>query len=280
MANQKPYISVNWGRIKTDLVRGFKSLRRAIVKIYNIIKEVVIKLLLLIQTQLKRIEKRYGVAKKFKKTPLKTKLRWGFLILIASVMVGLIVFWRSEANRHAEETRLREAQIEQVELEKTEVIETLEEKQQRLREVEADNVEKQKKIEQQEKDLQAKLQREEAERLARIEAERLATSQPAQINTASYTVGGNKDSWLAASGIPSSQWGAVDFIVSRESGWNPNAVNPSSGACGLGQQLPCGKWSGAWNDPVAALQNQYAYVNDRYGGYHGAVAFWQANKWY
>ena len=85
---------------------------------------------------------------------------------------------------------------------------------------------------------------------------------------------------MTAAGIPQSEWWAVDSIVSRESGWNPNAVNPSSGACGLGQQLPCGKWAGAWNDPVAALKAQYQYVTERYGGYSQAVAFWNANHWY
>lgn len=93
-------------------------------------------------------------------------------------------------------------------------------------------------------------------------------------------ISGTKSDWLAASGIPADQWGYVDSIVTRESGWNPNAVNPSSGACGLGQQLPCGKWSGAWNDPVAALVAQHGYVKDRYGSYAGAVAFWNINHWY
>lgn len=92
--------------------------------------------------------------------------------------------------------------------------------------------------------------------------------------------GGTKEQWMSAAGIPQDQWGYVDSIVSRESGWNPNAINASSGACGLGQQLPCGKWAGAWNDPVAALQAQYQYVIERYGGYAGAVAFWNANSWY
>lgn len=97
---------------------------------------------------------------------------------------------------------------------------------------------------------------------------------------AATNVTGDKYTWLAASGIPESEWQYVDFIVSRESGWNPNAVNPSSGACGLGQQLPCGKWPGAWNDPVAALKAQYGYVNARYGGYAGAYSFWLASRWY
>lgn len=84
--------------------------------------------------------------------------------------------------------------------------------------------------------------------------------------------GGNKQSWLAASGIPESQWWAVDSIVSGESGWNPTAVNPSSGACGLGQQLPCGKWGGDWTDPVHALKSMHTYVQ-AYGGWAAAVEF-------
>jgi hypothetical protein len=51
------------------------------------------------------------------------------------------------------------------------------------------------------------------------------------------------------------------------------------GACGLGQQLPCGKWAGAWNDPVSALVAMNSYVG-RYGGWQGAWDFWQANHWY
>lgn len=91
---------------------------------------------------------------------------------------------------------------------------------------------------------------------------------------------GTKEQWMTAAGIPKSQWKYVDYIVSRESSWNPNAVNRSSGACGLGQQLPCGKWPGRWNDPVAALKAQYNYVTQRYGGYAGAYSFWTKNHWY
>lgn len=106
------------------------------------------------------------------------------------------------------------------------------------------------------------------------------TESVAQPAAKSVSISGSKQDWMRAAGIPESDWWAVDSIVSRESGWNPNAVNPSSGACGLGQQLPCGKWPGAWNDPVAALRAQYQYVKDRYGGYPQAVAFWNANHWY
>lgn len=113
-------------------------------------------------------------------------------------------------------------------------------------------------------------------------ARRQAVAKPQAVIQASkpVQVTGNKQSWLKASGIPQDQWAYVDSIVGRESGWNPNAVNPSSGACGLGQQLPCGKWAGKWNDPVSALKAMNGYVLGRYSSWAGAVAFWEQNSWY
>lgn len=99
------------------------------------------------------------------------------------------------------------------------------------------------------------------------------TTPPAKIT-------GDKNTWLVSAGIPSSDWSNVDFIITRESGWNPNAVNASSGACGLGQQLPCGKWPHTWNEPVGALKDAYNYMLGRYGSTAAAVSFWQANHWY
>lgn len=95
-----------------------------------------------------------------------------------------------------------------------------------------------------------------------------------------YTGGGSKTEWLAASIIPESSWGAADYIVSQESGWNPNAINASSGACGLAQALPCSKVPGNPYDPIDSLNWMNGYVTGRYGGWEGAVAFKQANGWY
>lgn len=94
------------------------------------------------------------------------------------------------------------------------------------------------------------------------------------------TVTGTKTDWMRAAGIPESDWQYVDYIVNRESSWNPSAVNPSSGACGLAQALPCSKLGPNWNDPVTALKWQYSYVQQRYGGYAGAYSFWLKNHWY
>lgn len=95
-----------------------------------------------------------------------------------------------------------------------------------------------------------------------------------------YTGGGTKSDWLAASNIPESMWGYADFMVQKESGWNPNAMNASSGACGLAQALPCSKLGSNWNDPVVALNWMNNYVNGRYGGWQQAYNFWVANRWY
>lgn len=95
-----------------------------------------------------------------------------------------------------------------------------------------------------------------------------------------YGGGGSKSDWLAASNIPSDMWGYADFMVQKESGWNPNAMNKSSGACGLAQALPCSKLGPNWNDPVVALNWMNSYVNGRYGSWQNAYNFWQKNHWY
>ncbi|WP_228479686.1 transglycosylase SLT domain-containing protein [Microbacterium abyssi] len=95
-----------------------------------------------------------------------------------------------------------------------------------------------------------------------------------------YTGGGAPAEWMAAAGIASGDWGYVDYIVSRESGWNPNATNSSSGACGLVQALPCSKVPGNGYDPVDNLRWANGYATGRYGSWAAAHAFWTSNHWW
>ncbi|OYX42685.1 hypothetical protein B7Y94_03045 [Candidatus Saccharibacteria bacterium 32-49-12] len=126
------------------------------------------------------------------------------------------------------------------------------------------------------------------EEVARQEIASIVTKQPkkqvevvgTKPETMAYTGGGTKSEWLAASNISPADYGYADWLVQKESGWNPNAVNPYSGACGLGQQLPCGKWPGQWNNPVDSLNGMDGYVKSRYGGWAGAVAHSQSRGWY
>lgn len=95
-----------------------------------------------------------------------------------------------------------------------------------------------------------------------------------------YTGGGAPAEWMAAAGIASSDWGYVDYVVSRESGWNPNATNSSSGACGLVQAYPCSKVPGNGYDPVDNLRWGNGYAVGRYGSWQAAVTFWKNNNWW
>lgn len=95
-----------------------------------------------------------------------------------------------------------------------------------------------------------------------------------------YTGGGSPEAWMTAAGIAPSDWGYVDFIASRESGWNPNATNPTSGACGLIQAYPCSKVPGNGYDPVDNLRWANGYAVGRYGSWEAAYNFWVANHWW
>lgn len=94
-----------------------------------------------------------------------------------------------------------------------------------------------------------------------------------------YTGGGSPADWMTAVGIPASDWGYVDYIIGRESGWNPNATNRSSGACGLAQVYPCSKLANAY-DPIVNLTWANGYANGRYGSWAGAYTFWINNHWW
>lgn len=116
-------------------------------------------------------------------------------------------------------------------------------------------------------------------------AEAAQASQAAQAAAApaaapKYTGGGSPAEWMAAAGIAEADWGYVDYIASKESGWNPNATNASSGACGLIQANPCSKVPGSGYNPVDNLVWANGYAVGRYGSWAGAYAFWTANHWW
>lgn len=99
--------------------------------------------------------------------------------------------------------------------------------------------------------------------------------QPAQVAPAPT---GNCATWLAAAGvtdIANAMW-----IITRESGCNPLAVNAASGACGIAQALPCSKMGCVYGDAVCQIRWMQGYVNSRYGGWAGAAAFWRTHNWY
>lgn len=95
---------------------------------------------------------------------------------------------------------------------------------------------------------------------------------------------GSHENWMRMAGFKPSEYAAIDYIVNHESSWNPQATNPGSGAYGLPQSLPASKLASAGSDwrtnPITQLRWMRDYVNGRYGGANGALAFWQRNHWY
>jgi murein DD-endopeptidase MepM/ murein hydrolase activator NlpD len=80
------------------------------------------------------------------------------------------------------------------------------------------------------------------------------------------------------------QYPCAAAIITRESGWQVHALNPSSGAYGLAQALPGSKMAAAgpaWrDDPATQLRWMRSYVDSSYGGACAAWSFWQAHSWY
>src|SRR3990167_6863690 len=69
-------------------------------------------------------------------------------------------------------------------------------------------------------------------------------------------------------------------LIFIESAFHPFSVNSSSGACGLGQFLPCSKMACELTDVDCQLNAIKNYVERRYGSPEKALAFHNVHKWY
>lgn len=136
------------------------------------------------------------------------------------------------------------------------------------------NVEQQKQIEELQKQLQAK-----ADAKAAQVAYNASIARQAAV-ASSMTFTGDKATWMSAAGIAPSDWGYVDYIISHESGWRPDARN-SIGCLGLAQACPGQKILNVCPtlDPVCQLQWASGYAG-RYGGWAGAYNAWLRQHWW
>jgi hypothetical protein len=89
---------------------------------------------------------------------------------------------------------------------------------------------------------------------------------------------------LLQAGFGLDQMGCLDQMWTRESNWNPNSTNASSGAHGIPQALPADKMApyGAdyMTNPVPQIKWGLSYIKGRYGTPCGAWSFWQAHNYY
>ncbi len=109
---------------------------------------------------------------------------------------------------------------------------------------------------------------------AMIETEDLSQGDPRDIAKA----------LLGEFGFGLDQFGCLDSLYMRESGWRVNADNPSSSAYGIPQALPGSKMSTAGADwetnPVTQIRWGLGYIEDRYGSPCGAWAHSESHGWY
>lgn len=103
--------------------------------------------------------------------------------------------------------------------------------------------------------------------------------QPAQtMEPVFYTPTGANDpqclSWMSQAGITDTT--TAQLLINGESGCNPHAVNAASVACGIAQEVPCGKSGCSLDDAVCQLRWMQTYVIARYGSWGAAWAFWLA----
>lgn len=95
---------------------------------------------------------------------------------------------------------------------------------------------------------------------------------------------GSHEDWMSAAGISPSDYGYVNYIIAKESGWQHTISNPYSGAYGLCQALPGGKMVSAGADwqtnPITQLRWCNDYAVGRYGSWSNAYNFWLSNHWW
>ena len=126
------------------------------------------------------------------------------------------------------------------------------------------------------------------EEVARTEIASVTTKEPKKqveiVGAKAKPVTGTCGEWMTAAGVPSSS--SATYLIGRESGCNPNSVNRSSGACGIGQALPCSKMGPVNSDgtsslsPVDQMRWMNNYVLNRYGSWEAAASHHQARGWY
>lgn len=118
--------------------------------------------------------------------------------------------------------------------------------------------------------------------VSRTEAQSLVLVEPKKqvevIGTKRKTFGGSCDEWIAGAGI--TDLTNAHYLITKESNCNPNAVNRSSGACGIGQALPCSKMKCEMGDGACQVKWMNSYVMGRYGSWKAAADHHRAKGWY
>ena len=140
-------------------------------------------------------------------------------------------------------------------------------------------IEEQKRIEAEKKAEKERIAREKAEQEKRIAQTKQVTSRGGTTRETKA-----KDLCINTYGWTENDFNCLVKLIDKESSWNPNAVNKSSGAAGLFQALPASKMASEGTDYMTNYKTQIKwglkYIKNRYGTPSKAWNFWQNHKWY
>ncbi len=141
---------------------------------------------------------------------------------------------------------------------------------------------------------QAELDRRAAEEAAAAEAARVEAARAAEAAAAAARPGRGTSAPVAPAGSyqeyamgklggSGSEFTCLENLWGKESGWNPNAQNPTSTAYGIAQFLDS-TWAGTGiaktSDGYRQIDAGLIYIQNRFGSPCGAWAHSQANGWY
>lgn len=111
-----------------------------------------------------------------------------------------------------------------------------------------------------------------------------ASAQQAATSTPSGSPQQIAQQMLGQFGWSGSQFSCLDPLWEHESGWNPSAENPGSGAYGIPQAMPGSMMASAGADwqtnPATQIKWGLRYIQGRYGSPCGAWAHEEADGWY
>lgn len=118
--------------------------------------------------------------------------------------------------------------------------------------------------------------------VGRVEIASLTTKDPIKqieiIGAKPKSFGGSCSEWMSAAGITDTS--SASELIRRESNCNPYSVNASSGACGIGQALPCGKTGCEMGNGYCQTSWMNDYVLGRYGSWSAALQHSFTYGWY
>lgn len=176
------------------------------------------------------------------------------IILLATLITALsMTLWITYINKHTNEAELKH-QLQSK-------IDALNKQTTTSQQLEAEKAKLKAELEKAQKDLQAKRNR------------AVAYAEPVR-----QVFGGTCAEWVAQAGITDGS--SAMQLIQKESGCNPNAINRSSGACGVAQELPCGKSGCRLGDGACQVRWMHSYILGRYGSWANALAFHRSHSWY